>query len=728
MKRSSGVLAAAALLSGLLAERPASADPTGCAPLGAGSDAFPATATLVLDDQGFGEPFILRLSSAGHPNAVLQRSAQTGSTIAVQLQQLELSSFHPLLGTVTLRESATAVSSGQILDVVLDGGCELAGGRLRLDLFVDLDVAGSGETWIHDLPIGLEAPLTTLPPEDVRFEVPDATPVPLEDESTGNPRGALLYTRVHADPLFPPPGSLCSDTLFSATVQIFSPASTSSLFGFGATRITTGPTTPGGTCNQSGAPCDEDGDCLFFDTCKRPYIDTELVQLDVAGFDTHLGDWSAEVLPAAGTSNCCEDHGTPGCSDPACEELICGMDSFCCEREWDLLCASLAESEPLCENNCFDPDANPSFGRVTSVDLPQTYPATSYFDVFLRLASENHGTLHNQAVVHLQPLTPIRNLPADPNTSWVYGSSPKTLFNAGGTPVGQISNVAYTPQAPYDCGPPPAAGDECQTASLRLELALPSCPMQTVELAGHVRTLRDAPRGGSAIGQDLIDAVLATAQLTGASPCAGPLVARLSPTTASAGSIASLTPEEFFPADASFDLHLELTTPTGVLSAGPAPLGTTVNALPPEAGESFQGPAAPLPLLDGEGDPVGTVRPLALVVGPTVACTAANRSRIRFTGPSHAPFDVAVPGGGAGVDYDVARGVLSALRVGGGSFADAVCWLTDGGPVLSDLDVPASGDGFYYVSRDGLGAFDGTWNSGGPGQLLDRDGLLPPCP
>jgi hypothetical protein len=707
---------------------PATAAPGGCPPLGAGSSSFPATATLVLDDQGFGPPFVLRLSSAGHPDAVLQRAAQAGDVIDVQLVQLELAGFHPLLGAVTLRESLSGVSAGQIVDVTLDGTCQLAGGRARLEVQLDLEIGGVGETWIPTGPIHLEAPVGGLPPQDVRLEVPTVSPVPLEDELTGLPRGTLLYTQVHAGPPFPPPGSECFDALLTASVQLFDPPTTSSLFGFGPSRVATGPTIPGGTCNQNGQPCDADSDCQIFDTCKRSRIDTELVQLDVSGSDVHLGDWSMEVLPAIGNSDCCEAHPTGGCSDPACEQWICALDSFCCEVEWDLLCASLAETEPLCEANCLDPDANPSVGRVTSVNLDRTYPAISYFDVFLRIASETAGTLQNQAFVHLQPLAPIRNLPADPDTNWVYGGGPKTLYSASGSPVGQISNVTYTPQALYDCAPPPAAAEDCQSASLQLELTLPPCPPETLSLSGQLRTLRDAPHDGATLGQELIDAVLAQAVFAGTSSCAGPLVARLSSTAASAGTIASLTPPEFFPADASFELHLELATGAGTFTAGPATSAASVNAVPPAAGELFHGPATALPLLDGGGMPAGTFRPVTIELGGPLACTADSRSTIRFTGPSHDDFDVAVPQGGAGVDYDIVRGTLAELHAGAGSFAGAACLFADVGPSQNDAELPLPGDGFYYVSRDGLGSFNGTWNSGGPGQSADRDGLLPSCP
>jgi hypothetical protein len=42
--------------------------------------------------------------------------------------------------------------------------------------------------------------------------------------------------------------------------------------------------------------------------------------------------------------NCCEENGTPGCDDSVCCNLICDLDPFCCDVEWDGSCASAAVS------------------------------------------------------------------------------------------------------------------------------------------------------------------------------------------------------------------------------------------------------------------------------------------------------------------------------------------------------------------------------------------------
>ncbi|MCH8824122.1 MAG: hypothetical protein IH984_11520 [Planctomycetes bacterium] len=51
-----------------------------------------------------------------------------------------------------------------------------------------------------------------------------------------------------------------------------------------------------------------------------------------------------------GGSNCCEGHGGLGCDDQACQDAVCGADAFCCETEWDDICAGLAID--LCGKLC----------------------------------------------------------------------------------------------------------------------------------------------------------------------------------------------------------------------------------------------------------------------------------------------------------------------------------------------------------------------------------------
>ncbi len=48
--------------------------------------------------------------------------------------------------------------------------------------------------------------------------------------------------------------------------------------------------------------------------------------------------------------DCCAANGTPGCEDVEITECVCGLDPFCCENEWDDLCAGAAVEQ--CNAEC----------------------------------------------------------------------------------------------------------------------------------------------------------------------------------------------------------------------------------------------------------------------------------------------------------------------------------------------------------------------------------------
>ena len=68
-------------------------------------------------------------------------------------------------------------------------------------------------------------------------------------------------------------------------------------------------------------------------------------------------DLCVEVCTAG---SCCEPHSETGCDDPECQELICPADPFCCETQWDGICANAATSQcPVCGGS--PPDPPPPF-------------------------------------------------------------------------------------------------------------------------------------------------------------------------------------------------------------------------------------------------------------------------------------------------------------------------------------------------------------------------------
>jgi len=696
----------------------------GCPPLSGGTDTFPSTAKLVLDDSGVGQPFVVRLSSAGHPDAIVQRTAQAGATIATQLLQMELSGYHPRVGTITLRQSPTRPSLGQIENIELDGGCQLAGGDASFDLFFEIDMGNAAETWDHAVAYRVETRISGLPQPDTMFEVGSVQAIDLLDQATAQQRGQLLYALHRFDPAFPPAGQDCFDSLLTADVHLFGPGSTSNLIGFGPAAIERATPVPGGVCSNDGNPCTTNAQCPF-QTCLKGRVDTEIVDLGLGGFDLVLGDWQMSVLPDQGTSDCCMVHAEPGCSDSACETLICSLDSFCCSDTWDDLCAGLADNEPLCNENCLDPDAAPTLGTVRSVSVERTYPADSNFNLFVRLDADMQGSFHNQAPIPLQTPSPVTHLPPDPNTEYRYAGTPVALFDTTEALAGEISNIVQTLQPPSDCQPPAGAAEDCFDSLVRLEWTLTPCPTETLLLDGALRLMRDDPTDGGGLGQDVVDAVVAGGSFDVVSACNGPVTLRLA--AASLGGVSSLTPEEFFPADSTHSVQVEILAGGQTLTSAPLNLSTSVNTLPFEAGEAHLGPGTIVDLLDATATKVGEIVQMTHEIQAPILCSTEFRSAIRFPGPTKADLDLGIPLVVGGADYDFVRGSLSALHAGQGSFGSAVCKETDVEPAVSDGDTPPVNDGFYYVSRDGVGAFNGTWNGPGGAQTGNRDPLLPSC-
>ena len=62
-----------------------------------------------------------------------------------------------------------------------------------------------------------------------------------------------------------------------------------------------------------------------------------------------LANWGQCPETPRGT-NCCAAHEWPGCFEPDCVALVCGIDLMCCQVRWDEMCASMAtELCKICE-------------------------------------------------------------------------------------------------------------------------------------------------------------------------------------------------------------------------------------------------------------------------------------------------------------------------------------------------------------------------------------------
>lgn len=99
-------------------------------------------------------------------------------------------------------------------------------------------------------------------------------------------------------------------------------------------------------CNDDGAGC-----TAFTSVVEFEGVSGQEVIVAVGGYAA--GDSGAGVIsmvygstvlscgnPKAG--DCCSANGTPACSDEVCCEAVCAADAFCCDTQWDQICADSA--------------------------------------------------------------------------------------------------------------------------------------------------------------------------------------------------------------------------------------------------------------------------------------------------------------------------------------------------------------------------------------------------
>ncbi len=97
--------------------------------------------------------------------------------------------------------------------------------------------------------------------------------------------------------------------------------------------------------------------------------------LDIA-FDT-----SACSLPdpcESGTGDCCAATGAPACGDPVCCALVCATDAYCCEVEYDGVCAGIAQGFIECGCNT-DAPPNDLCADAVAVTVPSLTAGTTIF-------------------------------------------------------------------------------------------------------------------------------------------------------------------------------------------------------------------------------------------------------------------------------------------------------------------------------------------------------------
>jgi hypothetical protein len=646
-----------------------------CSPIPPGHDAFPSTGKIVLEllpPFGNGTPEVIRLGSSGLPNTLVQREGQVGNSIATELVQLELTGVGALAGKVALHEDPAQASVGRIDRIEQDPiTCALVSGESLFDAFLKIDVSSLGTTLYNQDPVRILGPIRSLPPVDSHLDSPEVSPVLLYDVSnpfpSGPPVARLSYGLEDEDPLFPLGANDCFDLTAGNGIEIFPPfipgGYTADLASSGSLHVSLSDPFDPGTGLQT--------------------IDTKIIDLDLHGTDSILGDFTIMRHPSVASVGQCTEN-------PA-------------------------------------PDA--------------TYPADSFFGVFVQIASAAVGTLQtippigNRVEATAANGTGLRTIPPGVSTSWNESSSaPRApLFNpAGTTQVGWFYGLKTQVTLNRSCDPPPPAGRDCTDASLEIDLNVfdpfvPGGCSETFSISGRSKILRQQPLDPGD-GRSVIDQLFERFEMLGSSACLGATTVRLPSDSTSAGRFRSLQAPENFPGDSFFDAFFELDTSVlGVLQTTAAnALDAAVDAVPLRPGETHYYNGDPVPLFGVGGAQIGTIAVRRHRVDATTACQPTEDPGITFR--SKTMFEIGVALAGGGPVYDLIRADLADLRATG-TFGSAICLVNDGPSNVTDLAVPNPGGGFVYVSREKWGTFVGSWNAGEhSGLAADRDLTILACP
>jgi len=120
------------------------------------------------------------------------------------------------------------------------------------------------------------------------------------------------------------------------------------------------------------------GDCLVphapLNGCNDPLCCNAVCAIEPAccqlGWDAFCATYARTVCfgldNCPGSEPCNRTHGTPGCEDPSCCNVVCAIDPACCSERWDINCVNLASarctpangSNCPCVGSCFEPHDN----------------------------------------------------------------------------------------------------------------------------------------------------------------------------------------------------------------------------------------------------------------------------------------------------------------------------------------------------------------------------------
>jgi hypothetical protein len=99
--------------------------------------------------------------------------------------------------------------------------------------------------------------------------------------------------------------------------------------------------------------CNDDS-CGLQSALQFDVVQGDCIKIRVGGFGGAVGGGqltiSYVVNPCPNPKHPCNQTGGPGCADADCCNLVCSLDPFCCETEWDSICVD--EAAQFCGGGC----------------------------------------------------------------------------------------------------------------------------------------------------------------------------------------------------------------------------------------------------------------------------------------------------------------------------------------------------------------------------------------
>ncbi|MBM4353519.1 MAG: hypothetical protein FJ109_06930 [Deltaproteobacteria bacterium] len=115
-------------------------------------------------------------------------------------------------------------------------------------------------------------------------------------------------------------------------------------------------------CNGSGGNCYCDDACVAAGDCCANACQM-CGKCDACGNGKCDPGENCATCPgdcgACSPNSCCVAHAGKGCKDPAVAKCVCDKDPFCCNNNWDGLCAAAADTCGSCNGSCCSIHGNP---------------------------------------------------------------------------------------------------------------------------------------------------------------------------------------------------------------------------------------------------------------------------------------------------------------------------------------------------------------------------------